>query len=59
MHYAMLEEGLERGSNGEAYEFEEEKTSEEEELSDLPRHTKVVVTINNRAKFVLSVFKVW
>ncbi|ERN02520.1 hypothetical protein AMTR_s00083p00097430 [Amborella trichopoda] len=41
MHSTMLEEGVERASNGEACEFEKEKSSEEEELSVLSRHTKV------------------
>ncbi|KAL4180481.1 hypothetical protein AMTRI_Chr13g125490 [Amborella trichopoda] len=53
MHSVIMEEGVERGSTGEACEFEEEETSEEEELSVLPRHTKVVVTGNNRTKSVL------
>ena len=49
------EEGEDGDGNGEEEEVEEEEEEENdhEELSVLPRHTKVVVTGNNRTKSVL------
>ncbi|GAA0160882.1 chromatin/chromatin-binding, or -regulatory protein [Lithospermum erythrorhizon] len=51
--YEAVESSVNNGGNGFVGQFNSCGESSEEELSVLPRHTKVVVTGNNRTKSVL------